>query len=55
MTSQEIKQQRPSDISTNSWLREVCLQLALLNEKSAPLEVSELPTERVKRAYTKRK
>jgi hypothetical protein len=36
MTSQEIKQKPASDLSANSWLREICLQLALLNEKRTP-------------------
>jgi hypothetical protein len=36
MTQKEIEQTKPSDLSTNSWLREVCIQLALLNEKKSP-------------------
>lgn len=36
MTSEEIKQKQAFDLSTNGWLREVCLQLALLNEKECP-------------------
>jgi hypothetical protein len=35
MTSEEIKQKQAVDLSTNGWLREVCIQLALLNEKTA--------------------
>jgi hypothetical protein len=35
MTSEEIKKTPPSDVSTNTWLREICIQLALLNEKKA--------------------
>lgn len=33
MTLDEIKAKPATDLSTNAWLREVCLQLALLNEK----------------------
>lgn len=33
MTLKEIQDAKPTDFSTNSWLREVCIQLALLNEK----------------------
>lgn len=35
MTPDEIKSMHPSDISTNSWLKEVALQLAIMNEKPA--------------------
>ena len=35
MTSEEIQEKQAIDLSTNSWLREMCLQLALLNEKQA--------------------
>jgi hypothetical protein len=35
MTLDEIKAAHPSDFSTNTWLREVCIQLALLNERQA--------------------
>jgi hypothetical protein len=40
MTSEEIKQKPATDLSTNGWLREICLELALLNEKSAIPEPS---------------
>ena len=33
MKSEEIKQKSAADLSTNAWLKEICLQLALLNEK----------------------
>jgi hypothetical protein len=33
MTSEEIKNKPVVDMSTNGWLKEICLQLALLNEK----------------------
>jgi hypothetical protein len=33
MTSEEIKKTKVTDLSANAWLREVCLQLALSNEK----------------------
>jgi hypothetical protein len=33
MTSEELKQKQAADLSTNSWMREMCIQLALLNEK----------------------
>jgi len=57
MTSEEIKQKPATDLSTNGWLRELCLQVALLNEKSEqPEVVTHEPMEvRVKRTYTKRK
>lgn len=35
MKYEEIKAKEAPDWSTNSWLREICLQLALLNEKNA--------------------
>jgi hypothetical protein len=58
MTSEEIKQKQAVDLSTNGWLREVCIQLALLNEKGATPPREEIFSEplevRVKRAYTKR-
>ena len=33
MTSDEIKEIRVTDLSTNTWLKEIAYQLALLNEK----------------------
>ena len=33
MTREEIKQKQAVDMSANAWMREICLQLALLNEK----------------------
>lgn len=36
MTSDEIKQKAPHDLSPNSWLREIALQLALANEPKKP-------------------
>ncbi len=33
MKSEEIKATQPSDMSERSWLREIALQLALLNEQ----------------------
>ena len=35
MTSDGIKDLHPSDMSTNSWLKEIAYQLALSNEKPA--------------------
>jgi hypothetical protein len=35
MTSEEIKQKPATDLSTNGWMREICIQLAMLNEKKA--------------------
>jgi hypothetical protein len=52
MTSEQIKQTPATDLSTNGWLREIAMQLALLNEKDAVPEQTQ--PERVKRAYTKR-
>jgi hypothetical protein len=41
MTSEDIKNKPATDLSTNGWLREICLQLALMNEKDTglPIEV----------------
>ena len=33
MTVDEIKKLTAADLSANSWMREICIQLALLNEK----------------------
>ena len=33
MTSDEIREARAAEHSTNTWLKEIALQLALLNEK----------------------
>jgi hypothetical protein len=62
MTSTEIQQKPAADLSTNSWLREIALQLALANEKpvKSQSEASETPVvkaaapERVKRAYNRK-
>ena len=35
MTRDEIEDKNPSDLSTNAWMKEICLQIALLNEKRA--------------------
>jgi hypothetical protein len=35
MTSEEIKLLQYAGLSTNGWLKEIALQLALLNEKKA--------------------
>jgi hypothetical protein len=32
MTNEELKQKQVIDLSTNSWLREICMQLIALNE-----------------------
>lgn len=37
MTSDEIKANSAIDMSTNSWLREICYQLALMNEGRFPV------------------
>jgi hypothetical protein len=36
MNLKEIEEKQAADLSTNAWLREVCLQLAKLNEKRGP-------------------
>lgn len=36
MTSDEISKKQASDLNTDSWLREIALQLALLNERQEP-------------------
>jgi hypothetical protein len=46
MTSDEIKNTMAIDLSTNAWLREVALQLALLNEK--PVEAKRQPQKQVR-------
>jgi len=33
MTAEEIKKTQPFDLSANTWLKEIALQLALMNEK----------------------
>ena len=35
MTLDELKAKQAADMSTNAWLREVCIQLAMLNESKA--------------------
>ena len=45
MTSDEIKAKQAIDLSANAWMREICIQLALLNEKQ-PLSVRELAKQR---------
>jgi hypothetical protein len=39
MTSEDIKQKPATDLSTNGWLREICLQLALMNANDTGLPV----------------
>jgi hypothetical protein len=39
MTSEEIKQKPATDLSTNGWLREICIQLAMMNENDTGLPV----------------
>ena len=36
MTSDEIKDSLATDIGERAWLREICLQVALMNEKLSP-------------------
>jgi hypothetical protein len=36
MTSEEIRNKNAVDLSERSWMKEICLQLALLNEKANP-------------------
>jgi hypothetical protein len=55
MTSDEIREMKPSDISTNSWLRELCLQVAVMNERETPsVEVPAIDPERIKRPYNRK-
>ena len=35
MTSDEIKRTPAIDLSATAWIREVCLQLALINERQS--------------------
>lgn len=37
MTRTEIEEKSPPDLSANAWMREICIQLALLNEKKTPI------------------
>jgi hypothetical protein len=62
MTSEEIKQKAAVDLSTNGWLREICIQVATLNDEKGlaiindaldSLNVDNPPIAK-KRAYTKR-
>lgn len=47
MTSKEIEQMAPTDISTNSWLKLMALQLSILIESlSAPPPPEIRPSER---------
>lgn len=46
MTSDEIKQKPAADLSTNSWLKELCLQVALLNESSPAVINMQAPKNR---------
>jgi len=36
VTSEEIKRTMATDLSSNAWMKEIALQLALLNEKKPP-------------------
>lgn len=51
MTSKEIKDTAHTDLSANGWLKELCLQMALLNEQ-ATSEAVEPP--RIKRKYVRK-
>jgi hypothetical protein len=42
MTSDEIKEARAAEHSTNTWLKEVAYQLALLNEKEPVTSIPQL-------------
>ncbi len=35
MTRDEIEKKSPSDLSANAWMKEICLQLAIQNERKA--------------------
>lgn len=54
MNSEEIKQKHPADMSTNAWLREMCLQLAILNEKEGSKDVNSTAAISAKRDNRKR-
>jgi hypothetical protein len=43
MTSEELKRMTGTDLSTNGWLRELCIQLALLNEKQTIMPTQPKP------------
>ena len=65
MTSKEIQMIAPTDLSTNSWLKAIALQLSILIEavsaerSSAPVQFEPTnpvePLIRVKRKYVRRK
>ncbi len=50
MTSYQIKDLKAADISTNTWLKEIALQLALMNEA-----YNQTPADEVKRVPVKPK
>jgi len=43
MTREQIQAQVPAELSTNTWLKEITLQLAQINEHFAPPVVQEAP------------
>lgn len=49
MTSDEIRRTPATDLSASTWMREICLQLALLNEKQMPCALKEVPATPEKR------
>jgi hypothetical protein len=51
MTSDEIKQKPATDLSQTAWMREIALQLALLNEK--PIERPRFAVEHATKQHKK--
>lgn len=45
LTPQEILGKQAADISTNSWLREIAYQLAVANDRAAPVDPPVEPVE----------
>lgn len=43
MTVEEIKESLAIDLSANTWLREICLQLAVLNAKLSEPRPAPIP------------
>lgn len=46
MTSEQIRKIDPVALSERAWLKEMCLQLALLNESSPAVVNAQLPKSR---------
>lgn len=54
MSSDEIKRTAATDLSANAWAREICLQLALMNERSPAVIEKDIIPVRMKRSYNRK-